>query len=132
MWAAGVDIVGISNFVTFLKNTGPWRRNLRIAEYGDPEKDKDFLESISPTTNAHLIKTPLFIIHGANDPRVPLGEATQIMQTMESLGREAHLLNFYDEGHGLVKLDNRIEGYSKALGFVMQKVTSKTGPSSSP
>ena len=71
LWAAGVDIVGISNFVTFLKNTGPWRRNLRIAEYGDPEKDKDFLESISPNNNAHLIKSPLFIIHGTNDPRVP-------------------------------------------------------------
>ena len=118
MWAAGVDIVGISNFVTFLKNTGPWRRKLREAEYGDPEKDRAFLEGISPLTNAHLIKAPLFIIHGANDPRVPAGEAGQIMQTMQTLGREAHLLRFEDEGHGLVKLQNRIEGYSRALDFL--------------
>jgi dipeptidyl aminopeptidase/acylaminoacyl peptidase len=66
LWAAGVDIVGISNFVTFLKNTGPWRRKLRIAEYGDPEKDKQFLESISPSNNAHLIKSPL---HHPRDQR---------------------------------------------------------------
>jgi dipeptidyl aminopeptidase/acylaminoacyl peptidase len=123
LWAAGVDIVGISNFVTFLRNTGAWRRRLRIPEYGDPEKDKDFLEKISPNNNAHLIKAPLFIIHGVHDPRVPIGEATQIMQTMEDLGREAHLVTFEDEGHGLVKLQNRIDGYSNALGFVMHRVT---------
>jgi dipeptidyl aminopeptidase/acylaminoacyl peptidase len=125
LWAAGVDIVGISNFVTFLKNTGPWRRKLRIAEYGDPEKDREFLESISPTKNAHLIKAPLFIIHGANDPRVPVGEAAQIMETMQNLGRESHIMTFQDEGHGLVKLQNRIDAYSNALGFVMYHVTVK-------
>jgi len=123
LWAAGVDIVGISNFVTFLRHTGPWRRNIRIAEYGDPDRDSEFLEKISPTNNAHLIKAPLFIIHGANDPRVPLGEAGQILETMQRLGREAHLMTFDDEGHGLVKLQNRIDGYSTALGFVMYRVT---------
>ncbi|MDA4121656.1 MAG: S9 family peptidase [Thaumarchaeota archaeon] len=119
IWALGIDIVGISNFVTFLNNTGPWRRKLRIAEYGDPVADKEFLEKISPTNNAHLIKAPLFIIHGANDPRVPAGEAGQMVQTLESLGRSAYLLIFPDEGHGLVKLNNRVEGYSKALGFML-------------
>jgi dipeptidyl aminopeptidase/acylaminoacyl peptidase len=123
LWAAGVDIVGISNFVTFLKNTGPWRRKLRIAEYGDPDKDGEFLESISPNNNAHLIRAPLFMIHGRNDPRVPIGEAGQIMQTLQKLGRESHLIAFDDEGHGLVKLSNRIEGYSSALGFVMYNVS---------
>jgi dipeptidyl aminopeptidase/acylaminoacyl peptidase len=118
-WSAGVDIVGISNFVTFLKNTGPWRRKLRIAEYGDPEKDKEFLEGISPNNNAHLIKSPLFIIHGTNDPRVPIGEAEQIAETLKRLGREAHLLKFEDEGHGLVKLKNRIAGYTAAVEFLM-------------
>ncbi len=133
LWAAGVDIVGISNFVTFLRNTGPWRRKLRIAEYGDPDKDGEFLESISPNNNAHLIKAPLFIIHGRNDPRVPMGEAGQIMQTMQKLEREAHLVAFDDEGHGLVKLQNRIEGYSEALGFVMYNITvARPGPSPSP
>ncbi len=125
MWAAGVDIVGISNIVTFLKNTGPWRRKLRIAEYGDPEKDKDFLESISPNNNAHLITAPLFIIHGANDPRVPVGEAEQIAETLKKLGREAHMMRFDDEGHGLAKLKNRIAGYSAAVEFLMSHVSSQ-------
>jgi dipeptidyl aminopeptidase/acylaminoacyl peptidase len=132
MWAAGVDIVGISNFVTFLENTGPWRRKLRIAEYGDPVKDRAFLEGISPLNNAHLIKAPLFIIHGTNDPRVPVGEAGQIIQTMHKLGREAHLLLYPDEGHGLVKLENRVDGYSKAVEFIMSHLGRDQGPNMPP
>ncbi len=124
MWAAGVDIVGISNFVTFLKNTGPWRRKLRIAEYGDPQADKDFLESISPNNNARLIRSPLFIIHGTNDPRVPIGEAEQIAETLKRLGREAHLMKFEDEGHGLIKLKNRVAGYTAAVEFLMRHISS--------
>jgi len=123
MWAAGVDIVGISNFVTFLKNTGPWRRKLRIAEYGDPEADKDFLEGISPNNNAQLIKSPLFIIHGTNDPRVPIGEAEQIAETLKRHGREVRLMKFADEGHGLIKLKNRIAGYSEAIEFLIKQVS---------
>ncbi len=123
MWAAGVDIVGISNFVTFLKNTGAWRRKLRVAEYGDPEKDKEFLESISPSNNAERIKSPLFIIHGTNDPRVPVGEAEQIAETLKRHGTEVHLMKFEDEGHGLVKLKNRIAGYSAAVEFLMRHLS---------
>ncbi len=123
LWAAGVDIVGISNFVTFLKNTGPWRRRLRIAEYGDPDKDNEFLESISPTNNAHLITSPLFIIHGTNDPRVPVGEAEQIAATLKRLGRVAHIMKFDDEGHGLIKLKNRITGYTAAVEFLVKEMS---------
>jgi dipeptidyl aminopeptidase/acylaminoacyl peptidase len=123
VWAAGVDIVGISNFLTFLKNTGPWRRKLRVAEYGDPEKDKEFLESISPINNTERIKSPLFIIHGTNDPRVPVGEAEQIAETLKTHGTEVHLMKFDDEGHGLVKLKNRIAGYSAALEFLMRHLS---------
>jgi dipeptidyl aminopeptidase/acylaminoacyl peptidase len=125
LWASGIDIVGISNFVTFLKNTGPWRRQLRIAEYGDPDKDKEFLEGISPNNNAKLITAPLFIIHGTNDPRVPIGEAEQMAETLKGLGREAHLLKFDDEGHGLIKLKNRITGYSAAVEFLLKHVSSE-------
>ncbi|HEV2390509.1 MAG TPA: S9 family peptidase [Nitrososphaerales archaeon] len=122
-WAAGVDIVGISNFVTFLKNTGPWRRKLRIAEYGDPDADRDFLEEISPNNNAQLIEAPLFIIHGANDPRVPIGEAEQIAETLKKHGRDVRLMKFADEGHGLIKLKNRIAGYSEAIEFLMNRIS---------
>jgi len=67
-FAAGVDIVGIANFVTFLENTGDWRREHREAEYGSLAEDREFLESISPTNNAEKIRSPLLVLHGANDP----------------------------------------------------------------
>jgi dipeptidyl aminopeptidase/acylaminoacyl peptidase len=75
LWAAGVDVVGIANFVTFLENTGAWRREHREAEYGSLEDDREFLEEISPLNHAGEITAPLFVLHGANDPRVPVGEA---------------------------------------------------------
>jgi dipeptidyl aminopeptidase/acylaminoacyl peptidase len=124
LWAAGVDIVGISNFVTFLKNTGPWRRKHRAAEYGDPEKDKDFLESISPLNNAAKITAPLFMIHGTNDPRVPFAETKQIEAELKSLGRRVDVMMFDDEGHGLVKLNNRVKGYTAAAEFLLEHLQS--------
>ena len=73
------NIVGIANFKTFLEITKPYRRALRESEYG-PLSDPEFLNSISPIHKAHLIRTPLLVIHGENDPRVPVGEARQIIQ----------------------------------------------------
>lgn len=72
-----------------------------------------------------MITAPLFIIHGANDPRVPVGEAEQIAETLKKLGREAHMMRFDDEGHGLAKLKNRIAGYSAAVEFLMSHVSSQ-------
>ena len=92
-------------------------------ELEDLEKDKEFLEKISPSNNAHLITSPLFIIHGTNDPRVPIGEAEQIERTLKKLGREVHLMKFDDEGHGLIKLKNRISGYTAALEFLMSHLS---------
>jgi dipeptidyl aminopeptidase/acylaminoacyl peptidase len=123
LWAAGVDIVGISNFVTFLKNTGPWRRKLRAVEYGDPYKDRDFLERISPLNNAMKITAPLFMIHGTNDPRVPFAETKQIERELKKLGRTAEVMVFDDEGHGLVKLKNRITGYTAATEFLLRYIS---------
>lgn len=105
---AGVDIVGISNFATFLENTESYRRDLRRAEYGD-ERDaemKAFLEKISPTTNAKAITKPLFVAQGANDPRVPASEAAQIVKTVRGNGGEVWFLEFKDEGHGFRKKPN--------------------------
>jgi len=68
LWAAGVDVVGIANFVTFLENTGDWRRELREAEYGSIAEDREFLEEISPINNVEHIEAPLFVLHGENDP----------------------------------------------------------------
>lgn len=118
LWAAGVDIVGISNFVTFLKNTSPYRRALREVEYGYLGKDDEFLESISPSNYIDKIKAPLFIVHGANDPRVPLSEAEQIVEKLKKAGRPVDLLVYEDEGHGLSKLKNRLDAYPKITDFL--------------
>lgn len=105
--ACGVDIVGISNFVTFLKNTSAYRRDLRRAEYGDERKIGEFLNKISPTTNAHKIKKPLFVIQGKNDPRVPASEAAQIVETVEKNKVPVWYQLATNEGHGFSKKDNR-------------------------
>ncbi len=124
LWAAGVDIVGISSFVTFLENTAPYRRAHREREYGSLERDREFLQAASPLTRIGEIIAPLFIIHGANDPRVPLSEAEQIHAALTSRGRECELLVYGDEGHGLVKRANRTDAYPKALAFLARHLAS--------
>jgi dipeptidyl aminopeptidase/acylaminoacyl peptidase len=118
LWAAGVDLVGIANFVTFLENTGPWRRKLREPEYGSLEHDREFLESISPLTHVDRISAPLFVVHGANDPRVPVGEAEQIVSALTKRGVPVEYLRFEDEGHGLMKRANRLVAYPAIATFL--------------
>ncbi len=107
--ACGVESVGISNFVTFLENTKPYRRDLRRVEYGD-ERDPQmnaFLQNISPTNHADKITKPLFVIQGFNDPRVPAGEAEQIVAIVRKNGGNPWYLLAMDEGHGFRKKSNR-------------------------
>lgn len=118
LWAAGVDIVGIASFVTFLEHTSAYRRAYREREYGTLPEDREFLDSISPLTRVGDIVAPLFIIHGANDPRVPLSEAEQIYKALTDLGRECELLVYPDEGHGLSKRANRADALPKAFAFL--------------
>lgn len=117
LWAAGVDVVGIANFVTFLENTGDWRRKLREAEYGSLDDDRDFLESISPINTIDRIRAPLLVLHGANDPRVPVGEAEQIAEEAAK-HVPVETVIFDDEGHGFSKLENRIEAYRTVVDFL--------------
>jgi dipeptidyl aminopeptidase/acylaminoacyl peptidase len=105
----GIDIVGISNFVTFLTNTAPYRRDLRRAEYGD-ERDpamRRFLQRISPLTRAEAIRKPLLVIQGLNDPRVPASESEQMVARVRANGAEVWYLAAKDEGHGFRKKSNR-------------------------
>ena len=118
LWAAGVDIVGIADFTTFLKNTGSWRRELREAEYGSLEDDRDFLESVSPLGSIERVEAPLFVLHGENDPRVPVSEARQVAEKAEATGVPVETLFFADEGHGFSKLENRIEAYTEIADFL--------------
>ncbi|GGJ01295.1 peptidase S9 [Saccharopolyspora subtropica] len=122
-WAAGVDIVGISSLVTFLENTAPYRRAHREREYGSLAADADFLREASPLTRADSIAAPLFVLHGANDPRVPLSEAEQIAAAVRAKGLECELLVYGDEGHGLAKRVNRLDAYPKALNFLARHLT---------
>lgn len=124
LWAGGVDIVGIVNFETFLENTAPYRRALREAEYGSLEKDRGLLKKISPINSIQNIQAPLFVIHGANDPRVPLLEAQQVRDRLRELGRSVELLVYDDEGHGLGKLKNRLDAYPKVAAFI-EKIVGK-------
>ena len=116
-WAAAVDIVGIASFKSFFARTASWRRPLRAAEYGDPEKDADFLESVSPLNFIDRIQAPLMVIHGANDPRVPVQEAEQIVSTLRARGRDVEYLRYEDEGHGLAKAKNRADAWPKVVRF---------------
>ncbi len=105
---AGIDIVGISHFGTFLKNTENYRRDLRRAEYGD-ERDPAMsahFEKISPLNHANRITSPLFVAQGRNDPRVPHTEAEQIVKAVRSNGQPVWYLEFSDEGHGFQKKSN--------------------------
>ena len=113
-----VDVVGIASFVTFLERTGAYRRALREAEYGSLETHRAFLESISPLAKVDAIVTPLMVIHGANDPRVPVEEAEQIVTALRERGREVEYLRYDDEGHGLVRLANRLDAYPQVAAFL--------------
>lgn len=118
LWAAAVDLVGIANFTTFLERTAKWRRHLRTAEYGDPEKHRELFKRISPIHNVDKIQAPLLVIHGANDPRVPVQEAEQIVGRLKELGRHVEYLRFEDEGHGIAKIPNRTRAYTTISDFL--------------
>jgi dipeptidyl aminopeptidase/acylaminoacyl peptidase len=119
---AAIDIVGISNFVTFLENTKDYRRDLRRAEYGD-ERDPDmrrFLNRISPATNARKITKPLFVAQGLNDPRVPASESEQMVEAIRKNGGAVWYLMANDEGHGFRKKVNR-DYYSSAVVMFLEE-----------
>jgi dipeptidyl aminopeptidase/acylaminoacyl peptidase len=125
LWAAGVDLVGIANFETFLENTARWRRHLREAEYGSLEKDRKLFKRISPIHQVDKMQAPLLVIHGANDPRVPIAEAEQIVERLKRLGRQVEFLRFEDEGHGIAKIPNRIKAYTATGDFLERTLLAK-------
>jgi dipeptidyl aminopeptidase/acylaminoacyl peptidase len=107
--AGSICRVGIANFVSFLENTESYRRDNRRAEYGDerdPEMRK-FLQQISPLTHAAAVKKPLFVVHGRNDPRVPYGEAQQMVKAVRDAGTPVWFLTAEDEGHSFTNTRNR-------------------------
>ncbi|HEX2915375.1 MAG TPA: S9 family peptidase [Chloroflexia bacterium] len=118
LWAAGVDIYGIANMLTFLENTSPYRRKLRTPEYGDPDVDRDFLIEISPIHKIDRITAPLMVIHGARDPRVPIGESDQMVESLLARQHPVEYHVFDDEGHGITKLKNKLAVYPAVAAFL--------------
>ena len=117
-----LDVVGISNLATFLKNTESYRRDLRRAEYGDERDSKmaEFMERIAPLNNAQKITKPLFVVQGANDPRVPKSEADQIVETLKKRGTPVWYLLAKDEGHGFAKKKNADFQFYSMIRFIQE------------
>jgi len=118
----GIDVVGISNFVTFLTNTAGYRRDLRRVEYGD-ERDpsmRAFLRRISPLERASAIRRPLLVVQGLNDPRVPASESEQLVKKVREQAGEVWYLAAKDEGHGFRKKNNR-DFYLKTAATFLER-----------
>jgi dipeptidyl aminopeptidase/acylaminoacyl peptidase len=121
---AAVDVVGISNLVTFLQNTQAYRRDLRRAEYGD-ERDpaiRAVQERISPLLSVEKIEAELFVLQGYNDPRVPRSEAEQIVKAVRGRGKDVWYLLGMNEGHGFQKKENRDYSTAAIALFLRQKL----------
>jgi dipeptidyl aminopeptidase/acylaminoacyl peptidase len=126
LFAAGLDEVGIANLETFLKETAAYRRDMRTSEYG-PAEDREFLRSISPIHKVDRIRGALFVVHGENDPRVPVGEARQILSALVRRGVPVDSLIFPDEGHAVSKLANRLVLYRRMVDFFDRHLRGRSG-----
>jgi dipeptidyl aminopeptidase/acylaminoacyl peptidase len=122
---AGASIVGFSSLTTFLKNTAPYRRLLRITEYGDPEKDAEALRKLSPITYVDRVKAPLLLIQGLDDPRVPAGEAVQIQEALAARGVPSSLILIEGEGHGAARRSGLVIMTGHTLRFLEEQLLGK-------
>ena len=123
LYRAAVDYVGVSNLFTFLKTIPPYWKpylDMMYEMVGHPDKDKEYLEEASPVFHVDKIKTPLYVVQGANDPRVNIDEADQIVRTLRQKKVDVPYLVKYDEGHGFRKEENRFEFYKSMLGFLLK------------
>ena len=125
---AGVDFVGVANWITGLEDAGPALKNSDRIEYGDIDNpdDREYFRQISPLTYADSIRSALIVIHGANDPRVPVAEADQIVRAVRHRRGDVEYLRFPDEGHGISRLQNRITAYQRIARF-LDRVLGGTG-----
>ena len=120
LFAAGINVVGISNWVTFLERTGVWRRSHREREYGSLSDDRAFLERISPIHQIETVRVPLLVIAGDNDPRVPLSESEQVVERIVGAGGTVEFVHYADEGHIFSRLANRIDSFNRIATFLQR------------
>ena len=117
MFAAGADLYGVVNFETFFAHTQPWMAAISTVEYGDPKTQADMLKALSPINKLDRVKTPLIVLHGANDTNVPVVEAEQIVASLKARGVPVQYVKFPDEGHGWRKLANRVTSTRAIVDF---------------
>jgi len=117
-WRLGIDFYGIANFATMMQTTGPWRRGLRAAEYGDPATMGAELEAFSPIHRIERIVAPLLLVHAFEDPRVPIGESEMVHSCLRGLGREVEYLRIAHEGHGFARSENRQRVFGTVARFL--------------
>lgn len=122
MFAAAADLFGVVNFETFFAHTQPWMAAISTVEYGDPATQADMLKSLSPIHKLDRIKTPLIVLHGANDTNVPVVEAEQIVQQLKARGVPVEYVLFPDEGHGWRRLSNRIKSTVTLADFFERRL----------
>lgn len=122
LWACAVAQVGMFNLVTFLENTSDYRRTAREPEYGYLARDREILFNVSPAAKVEDMETPIIIAHGANDPRVPVTEAEQAVTKLKEMGVEVEYLRYEDEGHGVVKMHNKLDCYKKIVAFIKKHI----------
>ncbi len=118
LFAAGIDVVGIANWVTFLDRTSAWRRAHRSREYGSLDEHRDLLVRMSPIHKAERIAMPLLVLAGDNDPRVPLYESEQVTERVRAAGGVVEFVHYTDEGHKFSKLANRIDSFTRMAEFL--------------
>jgi dipeptidyl aminopeptidase/acylaminoacyl peptidase len=108
LFAAGANLFGVVNFETFFAQTEPWMAAISTVEYGDPVKDKELLEQLSPIHKVDRVIAPTIVLHGANDTNVPVVEAEQVVESLEQRDIPVKYVLFPDEGHGWRKTENRV------------------------
>ena len=118
LWRAGIDVYGFSDFGTLLTHTGPWRRAHRAAEYGDPVRHRALFDRISPLQHVSRIQAPLLVLHGALDPRVPVGESEQLVDAMATLGKPVAYVTFPQAGHAFTLGADRVRAWDEVLAFL--------------
>ena len=128
LWRAGVDLFGVANLKTFMATTSGLIREIFLLEFGDPDRDGPFLDSISPLKDVDKIVAPLFVYAGANDPRVPRSESDLIVRAL----RERHVPVEYmvadNEGHSLSRKENMIQFIARSARFLEQHVRGSAQP----
>jgi dipeptidyl aminopeptidase/acylaminoacyl peptidase len=122
MFAAGADLFGVINFDTFFKNTQPWMAAISTVEYGDPATQAQMLYDLSPIHKVDRVKTPLIVLHGANDTNVPVVEAEQVVNSLKQRGIPVEYILFPDEGHGWRKTPNRIRSTISIVRFFKERL----------